>query len=76
MHEPMPHRTAVLADATVTHILHRDYETRSQVDLKKVGAHRYAADPSTEVLCMAFAVDDGPVQLCASRRRSGSAGMA
>ena len=38
-------------------------ETRSQVDLKKVGAARYAADPSTEVLCVAYAVDDGPVQL-------------
>jgi DNA polymerase bacteriophage-type len=62
MHEPLPHRTAVLADATVKHVLHRDYETRSQVDLKKVGAARYAADPSTEVLCASYAVDGGPVQ--------------
>lgn len=30
------------------HVLHRDFETRSKVSLKKVGAHRYAADPSTE----------------------------
>ena len=30
---------------------------------KSVGAHRYAADPSTEVLCCAYAVDDEPVQL-------------
>jgi DNA polymerase bacteriophage-type len=48
---------------SVQHVLHRDYETRSRVDLRKVGVHRYAADPSTEVLCAAFAVDDGPVQL-------------
>ena len=31
--------------------------------LKNVGTHRYAADPSTEILCVAYAVDDGPVQL-------------
>jgi DNA polymerase len=47
----------------VTRVLHRDYETRSRVDLRKVGTARYAADPSTEVLCVAFAVDDGPLQL-------------
>jgi DNA polymerase len=45
------------------HVLHRDYETRSGVVLKTVGAHRYAADPSTAVLCCAYAVDDDPVQL-------------
>ena len=45
------------------HVLHRDYETRSRCDLKRSGAFKYAADPSTEVLCCAFAVDDGPVQL-------------
>ena len=28
-----------------------------------VGAHRYAADQRTEVLCCAYAVDDEPVQL-------------
>jgi DNA polymerase bacteriophage-type len=55
--------TAVQASVTLTHVLHRDFETRSRVDLKKVGAHRYAADPSTEILCVAFAVGDGPVQL-------------
>ena len=52
--------------ATVTfeqRILHRDYETRSRANLKACGAARYAADASTTVLCMAFAVDDGPVQI-------------
>ena len=54
---------AAAAVTGVKHVLHRDYETRSRADLKKVGAHKYAADPSTEVLCVAYAVDDGPVQL-------------
>ena len=40
-----------------------DIETRSQLDLRKVGAARYAADPSTDVWCCAFAISDCPVQL-------------
>jgi DNA polymerase bacteriophage-type len=40
------------------HVLFRDYETRSVVDLAKVGAWKYAADHSTAVLCCAFALDD------------------
>lgn len=39
-----------------------DFETRSRVDLRKTGVHPYAMDPSTDVLCVAWAVDDGPVQ--------------
>ena len=35
----------------------------AKLSLKKVGAAKYAADPSTEVLCVAFAVDDDPMQL-------------
>ena len=31
--------------------------------LGKVGAHRYARDPRTEILCVAFAVDNEPVKL-------------
>jgi DNA polymerase len=54
---------AVAAGAQQVHVLHRDYETRSRVGLNQVGAHRYAADPSTEISCVAFAVDAGPVQL-------------
>jgi hypothetical protein len=45
------------------HVLFRDYETRGVLALGKVGVHRYAADPQTEVLCCAFAVDDQPVKL-------------
>src|SRR6516165_9708529 len=64
MHEPLPLRTATAADIPrLQHVLHRDYETRSRLFLKVVGAHRYAADGGTEVQCCAYAVDDGPVQL-------------
>ena len=38
--------------------LHLDFETFSEADLKKVGAYRYAFDPSTEILCAAVAFDD------------------
>jgi DNA polymerase bacteriophage-type len=44
-------------------ILFRDIETRSTVDLSTVGAWRYAADQSTEVLCVGYAVDDGAAQI-------------
>lgn len=44
-------------------VLHLDLETRSAVDLKKTGVYRYAEDPSTDVWCAAYAVDDGPVGL-------------
>lgn len=37
---------------------HLDFETRSRADLKKVGAFRYANDPSTEILCVAISKDD------------------
>jgi DNA polymerase len=40
-----------------------DCETRSAADLKVVGAHVYAANVTTEVLCVGFAVDDGPVEI-------------
>jgi DNA polymerase len=45
------------------HILHRDYESRGVLKLEDVGAWRYAADPRTEILCCAYAVDDGPVKI-------------
>jgi DNA polymerase len=54
---------AAINTAHVQHVLCRDCETRSQVKLKTVGAHRYAADFTTEVLCCCYAVDDEPVKL-------------
>lgn len=47
----------------MTHTLHIDFETRSTVDLRKTGVYVYAADPSTDVWCAAYAFDDDPVQL-------------
>jgi DNA polymerase len=41
--------------------LYRDYETRSTRNLKRVGSWKYAIDPTTDVWCCAYAVDDGPV---------------
>ncbi len=44
-------------------ILWLDYETRSRCDLRSRGSYNYAQDPSTEVICMAYAFDDEDVQL-------------
>ncbi len=40
-----------------------DFETRSECDLIARGPYNYARHPSTQVLCMAYAVDDGEVEL-------------
>ena len=64
MHEPL--RLCKAADSgasSVQHVLPRDYETRSRVSLKLLGPAKYASDPSTEITSVAYAVDDGPVQL-------------
>ena len=64
MHEPLSHRSAGTNTlAAPHHILHRDFKSRSRLDLRKVGAHKYAAHPSTEVICCAYAVDDGPTKI-------------
>ena len=46
-----PPRPVIAPRDSGPHVLHRDYETRGVLVLGKVGAHRYAADPRTEVLC-------------------------
>ena len=38
--------------------LHIDFETASDLDLKKVGVYRYAEHPSTIIRCMAWGIDD------------------
>jgi DNA polymerase len=44
--------------------MHLDFETRSRIDLLAHGAYLYAADPSTEIICMAYAMGlDDPVKL-------------
>ena len=57
MHDP--HHAVV----PITHALHRDFETRSLIDLRKVGAHRYAVGPSTGIWCGTYSVNHDPVQL-------------
>jgi hypothetical protein len=44
-------------------LLFRDFETRSAVDLTRAGAWRYAADPTTQVICVGYAIDAEPVQI-------------
>lgn len=39
-----------------------DFETRSQADLKKVGAWAYSEHPSTQIICASWAVDRQPVR--------------
>lgn len=40
-----------------------DIETFSDEDIRKTGAYRYALSPAFDILLIAFAVDDDPVQI-------------
>lgn len=42
------------------HRIHLDFETYSEEDIRSSGAHKYAMHPSTEVLMLAWVVDDDP----------------
>jgi len=44
-------------------LLHVDIETYSAADLVKVGMHKYARHISTEITLIAYAFDDGPVEI-------------
>lgn len=44
-------------------IIHLDFETRSEVDIWKVGAWNYSTHPSTEILCMAWGDFDRAINL-------------
>lgn len=44
-------------------IVNLDFETRSKINLKDVGLDKYAKCKTTEVICMAYSVDGGEVQL-------------
>src|ERR1035437_7967229 len=39
-----------------------DFETRSNADLIKWGQRRYALDPSTQVLCLAWQFPEEPIE--------------
>lgn len=43
--------------------VHLDFETKSRTDIKKRGAKIYSEDPSTQILCLAYGVDDRPIKL-------------
>jgi DNA polymerase len=38
-----------------------DFETASAVDLSQAGAARYWEDPTTEILCLCWSLDNGPI---------------
>lgn len=40
-----------------------DFESKSAGDLRKIGADNYTKHPSTDALCVGFAVDEGPIDL-------------
>ena len=40
-----------------------DFETRSVLDLRKTGVHKYAQHKHTDVWCLAWALDDGPINI-------------
>lgn len=44
-------------------IVHLDFETRSELSVKEVGAWVYSRHPSTDIMCLAYAEDNEPVQL-------------
>jgi DNA polymerase len=55
--------------------LHIDFETRSELDLKKVGLHRYARHPSTDIWCLAVAVGDEEPRIILPPGRGGTPGF-
>ena len=40
-----------------------DIESRSAISLETAGPWRYASDPSTEILCVSYAIDDGEAKI-------------
>lgn len=44
-------------------VLHLDIETYSELDLTKVGVYKYVEHPSFEILMIAYAFDDEPVEI-------------
>jgi DNA polymerase bacteriophage-type len=50
----------VFATPTPVHHLHLDFETYCDLDLKRVGIHRYVNHRSFRVLCAGWVLDGGP----------------
>lgn len=53
---PLEAATKEGKDVSAQQYLILDYETRSELDLKKFGAYEYARHPSTQILCVAWRV--------------------
>ena len=49
--------------AAAPEVIDLDIETRSELDLRKVGVFKYATHPSTDIWCVALSIDGGPIQL-------------
>jgi DNA polymerase I-like protein with 3'-5' exonuclease and polymerase domains len=43
--------------------IHMDCETRSRINIWDAGAYVYAADHSTKLMCLAYAIDNDPVKV-------------
>jgi DNA polymerase len=48
----------------MTNNIYIDFETRSEVDIKKVGAWQYSVHPSTEILCAGIKIDEWGTGTC------------
>ena len=57
------YRPVLAMPVVPTRVASIDFETRSEADLTAIGSANYAARPSTEVLCMAWALGDEPTAL-------------
>lgn len=44
-------------------MIHLDFETRSECNIWEAGAWVYSQHPTTEILCMAYAIDEGEVRI-------------
>lgn len=44
-------------------MIHLDFETRSACNIWDTGSWVYSQHPTTEILCLAYAIDDGPVKI-------------
>ena len=63
IHPITPKENSNTVIAPAQHVLHRDYETRSTLNLQNVGPWKYASGDDTDVWCCAYAVDLQPVKL-------------
>lgn len=48
--------------SNLPHSITFDFETKSYADLRKVGAWAYSEDPTTDVICACWGVDDQPIE--------------